>query len=171
MWSGQIKKENSNCNMPHNWADLLSLICLSWQILTWMILGVSEKKDMSEACARFISWTQFGPLGLFGPLNAKQNLSLMVFVAEHLTILLSMRSSRVAWKNTRLEPANGPKSSKNRPAAKNKAVLRGPCQLAGFKMIDDPRGSKFPRWSKLGSEDSLLAKLTRAVTGLAARRL
>ena len=39
-----------------------------------MILGVSEKKDMSEACARFISWTQFGPLGLFGPLNAKQNL-------------------------------------------------------------------------------------------------
>ena len=76
--SGQIKKENSNCNMPHNWADLLSLICLSWQILTWMILGVSEKKDMSEACARFISWTQFGPLGLFGPLNAKQNLSYII---------------------------------------------------------------------------------------------
>jgi len=70
---------------------------------------------------------------------------LMVFVAEHLSILLSKRSSRVAWKNTRLEPANGPKNSKNRPAAKNKAVLRGPCQLAGFKMIYDPRGSKFPR--------------------------
>ena len=43
-----------------------------------MILGVSEKKDMSEACARFISWTQFGPLGLFGPLNAKQNLFCMI---------------------------------------------------------------------------------------------
>jgi len=40
-----------------------------------MILGVSEKKDMSEACARFISWTQFRPLGLFRPLNTKQNLS------------------------------------------------------------------------------------------------
>ena len=57
-----------------------SLICLSWQILTWMILGVSEKKDMSEACARFISWTQFGPLGLFGPLNAKQNIFFHFFI-------------------------------------------------------------------------------------------
>jgi hypothetical protein len=51
-----------------------------------MILGVSEKKDMSEACARFISWTQFGPLGLFGPLNAKQNLlyiNIYIFVVHN----------------------------------------------------------------------------------------
>jgi len=50
-------------------------------------LGVSEKKDMSEACARFISWTQFGPLGLFGPLNAKQNLS---FMEKHLKTIPKM---------------------------------------------------------------------------------
>ena len=45
-----------------------------------------------------------------------------IVVAEHQNALL--RSSRIAWKNTRLEPANGPKSSKNRPGpAEKKAVL------------------------------------------------
>jgi len=80
-------------------------------------LGVSEKKDMSEACARFISWTQFGPLGLFGPLNAKQNLSFMVILgmghcwAYHITKDLSTWAGKIIVKH----PENIRAASASRP--------------------------------------------------------
>ena len=74
MWSGQIKKENSNCNMPHNWADLLStdLFVLTNPYLD--DLGCEREKGHERGLREIHQLDPVWTLGSFWTLECKANI-------------------------------------------------------------------------------------------------